>query len=656
MSTTRAQRIAAAAAAFATLLAVSMAWMLWKRPPLDERAWILTADFDNRTGDPVFDRSLDVALYAGLAQSQYVAIFPRARVQQTLTRMGRTNPPAKLDEALAREVAEREGINAIVVGSIDRVDSTYMLSLHLVDPGSGSAIAVEGRVAKNRTEVINAIDDLIRRLRRDIGESASQLAKHDRPLPRATTRSLEALRKYGEGIAASRAGQRAVAVELWEQAVALDSDFALAHAELGAAYYFGNDRPRGDQHFARALSNLDRLTDRERLVVRASAESWRGNREGAIELRRALLAEYPADPNAWYQIGYDYLRLGRSGEAIEAFRKHLLRDSTDAGAYINLGTVLSSSGDRGEGLRQYAKGFALEPTLLMTNNLNHEYGRALILAGRLHDARSVYDTMRHGNPDQRAQGERSIALLYTYQGHYGEAIEHFRSATLLSQRPLRELTEARNRLFLASAEQEKGWNDSVTMELRASHALFRKAYFEPQFLVYLGKALVLGKQIPLAVEVLDTLKKRAQPNNAKDRSNLAVLTGELALASGRVDSAVRVLRAAYAGDESPYVAESLARALVAAGDYQAAAKLYETYGTNVAGWYGMEAQAFGMRAFYAAAVVYERMKDTSAALGAYERFLAQRATADSDLVVIKDARDRVLKLRLAKGALAPVNK
>lgn len=656
LNTARAQRMAAGAVALTTLLAVSIAWMLWRRPALDERAMILIADFDNRTGDPMFDRSLDAALYAGLAQSAYVSIFPRARVQQTLTRMARTGPPAKLDEALAREVAEREGISALVAGSIDRLDTSYMVSLRLVDAKSGSAIAVDGRLAKGRGQVIQVIDDLVRRLRRDIGESAAQLAKHDRSLPRATTRSLEALRKYGEGVAASHAGDRGTAVELWEQAVALDSDFALAHAELGAAYYFGNNRPKGDAHFARALSQLDRLTDRERLIVRASAESWRGNREGAIEIRRSLLAEYPADPNAWFQIGYDYMRLGRAGEAIEAFRKHLQRDSTDAPAYVNLGALLSSSGDRGEGLKSYAKGFALQPSMLMTSNLNHEYGRALILAGRPHDARAVFDTILRGNFDQRAQGERSIALLAMYQGHYDEAIERFRKALLLSQRPQRELSEARNRLFLAWAEQEKGWKDSVTVELRAAHALFRKAYFEPTFLMYLGKALVLGKELPLAVEVLDTLRKRVQPNNTKDRSNMLVVAGEVELARGRADSAVRLLKTAYASDESPYVAESLARALVAAGDLRGAVRLCEDYGTNVAGWYGMEGQQFGARAFYAAAGVYERMKDTTAALGAYERFLAQRATADSDIVQVKDARDRILKLRLAKGTLVPANK
>src|SRR5262249_37868967 len=189
---------------------------------------------------------------------------------------GSTLPP--LDENLTREIAQREGVSAVVAGAIDRVDSSYVLTARLVDAKSGVALAAEKTKAKSRADVIDAMDDLVRRLRRDIGESSRELAKHDVPLPLATTPSLEALRRYADGLAASASAQRPEAIELWLQAVNLDSNFALAHADLGAAYYFTNDRPKGDLHFARALALLDRLTDHERLIVRASAESWRGNR------------------------------------------------------------------------------------------------------------------------------------------------------------------------------------------------------------------------------------------------------------------------------------------------------------------------------------------------------------------------------------------
>jgi DNA-binding SARP family transcriptional activator/tetratricopeptide (TPR) repeat protein len=644
----KSHRVLGFAAGLLLLLGLTLAWVQKTRGRDTERAWILAADFDNRTHDPIFDRALDAALATGLQQSGYVSVFPRARIEQTLTRMGRTRQAATaahLDEPLAREVAQREGIPSVVIGAIDRVDSSYMLTARIVDATSGSAIAAETRIASHRSDVIGAIDDLVRRLRRDIGESANAIAKHDLPLPQATTASLEALHKYADGLAAWRAGQRKAAVELYEEAVAIDSDFALAHAELGGDYYWNNDRPDGDAHFDHALRLLDRLTDRERLTVRATAESWRGNRAQAIELRRALLAIYPGDRSAWGKIGYDYMRLGRAQEAVTALRLQLARDSTSAGDYINLATAYKELAAYDSSIRYYKRAFKLQPNMLTLENLNHEYGETLVLAGKHGEARAVYDSMLVGDVDQQARGNRSLGLLAMVQGHYGEAIERFRQATFLSQAPNRELTEARNRLFLASAEQEKGWRDSASAQIRAAYALFRKAYFEPKFLVYLGKALVRDGQLPLAGEVLDTLRRRIRTDNPEDRSNLQILTGEIALAEGHPDSAVRALRVAYATDSSEYIRESLARAVGQSGDLRGAARLYESLAAATGGWYGYEAEQYGLVAPVNAAEAYERLGDQGRVRSLYERFLSQWPTADTDLVSMRKARDGLGKLK-----------
>jgi len=644
----RSYRVAGAVAGVLVLLALSIAWMFSTRGRESERAWILAADLDNRTRDSIFDRALDAALAAGLQQSAYVSVFPRARIEQTLTRMGRSPQgaaAARLDESVAREVAQREGIKSVVVSAIDRVDSSYMLSARIVDAATGTALAAETRVANRRSDVIAAVDDLVRRLRHDIGESATAIAKHDLPLPQATTRSLEALRKYADGLAASEAGQRKAAVELYEEAVAIDSDFALAHAELGASYYWTNDRPNGDKHFDQALRLLDRLSDRERFQVRAAAESWRGNRERAIELRRAQLAVYPGDRSAWGRIGYDYMRLGRSREAIAAYRMQIQRDSTSATDYINLATSFKHLAGYDSSIYYYRKAFKLQPSLLTQENLNHEYGTTLVLAGKLDEARATYDSMLVGTNDQKARGHRSLGLLAMVQGRYAEAIGRFRQAIFLSQGPGRELTHARNRLFLAAAEQEKGWRDSASGELRTAHALFKTAYFEPAFLMYLGKALARDGQLPLAAEILDSLRRRARPDNPQDHSNELVLTAELALARGHTDSAVRVLRLAYAVDSSDFIKESLARATAQSGDEPGAARLYESFAMTPERWYGWEAEQYGLSAPVNAGELYEGMGDQARARASYERFLSQWPSADSDLVSVRKARDRVAKLK-----------
>ncbi|HEY4303518.1 MAG TPA: protein kinase [Gemmatimonadaceae bacterium] len=630
------------AAALGVALAFTIAWRMNKRP-LAERGWVVLADVENQTRDTIFNRALDAALLTGLQQSTYVNVLPRSRVDQVLARMRRadtTRPAARtLDERTAREVAEREGIRAVAIATVDQIDSSYFVSVRVVDAKTGVALATERQQAKGRAAIIPAIDDVVRRLRANIGESAEAIAKHDRPLPLATTQSLEALRNYADGLAAFRAAQREAGIQLLERAVSLDSDFALAHAELGAVYYVGNDRPSGDLHYNRALALLGRLTQREQLLIRASAESYRGNREQAIELYRMMLAEYPDDANAWAQIGYNYLRLNRDELAIDAFKRQLALDSNSSTGLINLATSYKGAARFDDARTAYAHAFAVEPALLRVANLNHEYGGSLILGGHLNEARAVYDTMVHGTADQRAQGERSLGLLSMYLGQFAEARLHFHQATVATQAAGkgRELTEARNRLFTVAAERELGgpWRDSIRAELGTAMTLFHRAYLEPTFLMYLGKALAREGEVAQAREVLDSLTRRTKPGNLKDRANQQTLAAEVALASGHADSAVALLRLAYVADETPFVSESLARALAQSGDRRAAIQQYEDLAQRPNRWYGWEAEPLGLSAWLEAGRLYEQLGDTLAARKAYQRHLGQWTSADSGSVSLR---------------------
>jgi eukaryotic-like serine/threonine-protein kinase len=540
------------------------------------------------------------------------------------------------------------GIRVVVGGAIDRVDSTYIVTAHLVDATSGVALGAERSIAKRRADVIDAVDDLVRRLRRRIGESSQALAKHDRPLPQATTRSLDALKRYADGVRASRVGQRIAARDLWEEAVAIDSDFALAHAELGAEYYFANERPRGDTHFGRALALMDRLTDRERLLVLASSESWRGNRERAIEIRKKFLAEFPDDDSQWALIGYDYLRLKRNAEAIDAFQRRLARDSADVGTVINLATVQKAIGSYDEAIRTYRRAFVLAPAFLTTPNLNHEYGGTFVFAGRFAEARAVFDTMAARSvPEQRMQGERSLGLLSIFQGQYLEGIAHLQRAVTIGESLRPGLSALRNHLFLGVAELEVGWTDSSRAQVRAAHAAFHRTYVEPGFLMLLGCALVRQNEIALASEVLDSLRRRVRPDNSSDEISLEVLAGEVALAAGHPDSAVRALRLALATDSTAIVNDAAARALVAAGDFAGAARLYEANTRILPRSFGAENELQAVSAWRDLGAVYERLGDLTRARAAYERMLSQWPRPDSLISSIRDARAGLVRVERA---------
>ena len=106
------------------------------------RDWILIVDFDNQTGDPVFDRSLKTALTVGIQQSRCVNVFPDGRVQEALQRM-RKPAVERIDEALGGEIALREGIKGLLACSIGRAGEVYSLTARVVDPDTRATVLAE---------------------------------------------------------------------------------------------------------------------------------------------------------------------------------------------------------------------------------------------------------------------------------------------------------------------------------------------------------------------------------------------------------------------------------------------------------------------------------------------------------------------------------
>lgn len=191
---------------------------------------VLVTDVENSTGDSLFDRSVPVALTAGILQTKRVSLFSRARARETLALMGRPGTDTVIDESLGREIAQRAGVRLIVVPSIARFDSTYILRARVVDAATGEVEGIESARAAGRAGILDALDDLSHDLRRSFGETILSLRRTTVPLPLATTSSLEALKLYADGMRAFNGGEYSSAVTLYRAAIARDSNFAMAHA------------------------------------------------------------------------------------------------------------------------------------------------------------------------------------------------------------------------------------------------------------------------------------------------------------------------------------------------------------------------------------------------------------------------------------------
>ena len=231
------------------------------RPPvLTDRDSLVLADFDNKTGEAVFDRTLRQALAIQLEQSPYLLIHPDARVRQVLTLMGRS-PDERLTSLLAREVCQREDIKAVLSGAISSLGQGYVISLEATNCDTGDVLVREQAQAGAREEVLEVQAAPPDPLRRKLGESLVTIQKFGRPIQEVTTSSLEAFKAAAMATEEYNREGPSAALPFFRRAVELDPDFAMAHAWLGQQYATLGPEDLAQKHMNKAFE-LKRAHDR----------------------------------------------------------------------------------------------------------------------------------------------------------------------------------------------------------------------------------------------------------------------------------------------------------------------------------------------------------------------------------------------------------
>ncbi|MCC6772603.1 MAG: tetratricopeptide repeat protein [Gemmatimonadaceae bacterium] len=638
------RRILVAPSVFAVVTATAFVGMgLTSTAALGARTWAVLADVENATGDPVFERTVPVAIAASLAQSDRVYVVPPTRISTARARMRLLASDSALGTMLARELAQREGVKVVIVPSVERADSAFEIGARLIDAESGGVLAAVTERAASRADVIDALDRLGRRLRREFGEPWLHVASHSTPLPQVTTASLEALQKFAQGSRAFEAYRLQEAEDAWKGAVALDSTFASALAALGGFYYWTNRPALGDTNFARALAHIGPLPARDQLLVRARAESSRGNRDSSVALLRTQLRAHPGDVDVLGMLAYDYVRMKRSTEAADVLSQLAALDSTDHVTWINLATAEKQLQRYPQAIVHYRRAFALMPSIETANgNINHEFGGVFVKMGQLDSAAAVFSKLLAGDALTRARGLRSLAFLSMYRARYVEASASLSEANVLLGDGPAWVSVVRNRLLLATTLSRRGRGREARAQLDTAFVLATRNDVEPTLLLWLGTALARVGDVARAARVLDVVRAREHAGSATDRAAVEGLTGELLVARRRAREAIPHLEAALRADSTALARESLAHALAAAGDLGPAIELYRRIdGTPEFGWEGQERWYL---APYDIGVLEEARSDTVAALAAYGRFLARWRGGDAALPLVTEVRGRVRRL------------
>ncbi len=307
-----------------------------RSPALTGKDSVLIADFANTTGDAVFDGTLRQAVAVQLGQTPFLNIVSEERVRETLRYMERS-ADERVTRELAREIAQRQGIEALLIGSIASLGRHYVISLEAVSAASGDTVAREQVEAESREKVLARLGEATTRLREKLGESLASIESFSAPIEQATTPSLDAFKAYDLGRRKHYDGQYFEAIPLYRRAVELDPNFAIAYAGLGITYGTAREYDLASQFSRRAFELRERVSARERFYI--SARYYMdvlNDGDRAIEVLELWRETYPRDFVPRTNLSARYCAIGRYQHALEEAREGL-RLNPDAGvAYAAL--------------------------------------------------------------------------------------------------------------------------------------------------------------------------------------------------------------------------------------------------------------------------------------------------------------------------------
>lgn len=534
--------------------------------------WMIIGAFENKTGESIFDGTVESALQRELSESQFVSIVPAERVEDALWLM-KKNKHARLEPEVAREVALRDGNTALILtGRVEKLGHTYVVSASLTEPASGLLIRSLSEEAGSEDAILTSVHRLAKRVSDSVGETDTLSLRNRGVLEKATTPSLHALQFYSKGIAFINEDDWATGTEMLNRAVEEDPNFASAHVYLAHCYAEAGKAKEAQLHFDRAFQLATNTTDRERYFILGSYYSFKGDSAQAIDAYQVLVQLYPDDFWGINNLAVELRRAGRMEDA----EPYLVRRAELRPNALDLNAAawwaLSSSGHdpaRAQDLLDRIK------ALLNESGSSERFPDLWTQLQFL----TADQYLRQGDAPQALQELDRVAA--KLQSASGDAHALFLDELGSRYFALGRLHDA-ERYFRQMPEESQHLDLSGLAEARGDHKTFRRELLA-QFAS--GKGLGPGTAARLAREgflsqaekILNApLMARARPS-----SRVQAARGELIFARGHRREGLQEIRAAWhslrsaRNDESLMVSEHLSDALVKTGNTAEAVEVLE---------------------------------------------------------------------------------
>jgi tetratricopeptide (TPR) repeat protein len=485
--------VAGAAAAILMLVAAAGYFSLHRTPKLTAKDTIVLAEFENKTGDPVFDQTLRQGLTVQLEQSPFLALVSEARIKEVLRLMTRP-AETRLTPEIAREICERAGSAAVLDGSIAGLGSQYILGLRATNCRTGDVLDEEQGQAGRKEDVLNALSRIALQIRTRLGESLATIQEHSVPLEQSTTSSLEALKAYSAGRNTAFTQGQPAAIPHLQRAIAIDPEFATAYADLSIFSWNMGQIELSAEYTRKAYALRDRVSDRERLwILFLYDRQVTGNLQRELQTIESWIQTYPRDTVALNVLGgWGTFGTGQYERAIQALQEELRRNPDDTFGYGGLAIhnlMLDRFAEATDALQRAAERKLETPDLLVDRyyvaflkgdqaGMDREVARAreehaedwmshnqaLVLArlGRMHQARTMWEhavavAQQAGKGENAALYEAAEAVCEARFGNAAAAKERARAAL--------DLTKGRDVAYSAAVALALAGNPSESLKL-----------------------------------------------------------------------------------------------------------------------------------------------------------------------------------------------
>ena len=334
---------------------------------LTDKDTIVLSDFDNKTGDSVFDDTLKQGLSVQLEQSPFLDLVSERKVNETLRLMGRAAGD-RLTPEVTREVCQRAGSKAMLTGSIAGLGSEFVIGLKAVNCNTGDVLAEAQEQAAGKETVLKALDAAAVSLRGKLGESLSSVQKYATPVEEATTPSLEALKAYSLGRKTQSTKGLTGSLPFYKRAVELDPNFAMPYAAMSAVYSNLNEIGRGAENARKAYELREKVSERERFYIEANYYlQATGELEKAAQRYELWQQTYPRDFLPYGNLGFISATLGNLEKVLEETREAMRLEPTNENNYANLGNAYANLNrlDEAEAVYKQAEERKLEGEYLL---------------------------------------------------------------------------------------------------------------------------------------------------------------------------------------------------------------------------------------------------------------------------------------------------